>query len=62
MVQRCNGTTAELNYLEVNVICPCNLMQVSPLAVDYSVRAVDTHWGESHKSSADFNPKKITLM
>jgi hypothetical protein len=23
MVQRCNGTTAGLGYLEVNVICPC---------------------------------------
>jgi hypothetical protein len=23
LVQRCNGTTAGLGYLEVNVICPC---------------------------------------
>jgi hypothetical protein len=23
MVGRCNGTTAGLGYLEVNVICPC---------------------------------------
>jgi hypothetical protein len=26
LVQRCNGTTAGLGYLEVNVICPCKTL------------------------------------
>jgi hypothetical protein len=53
LVQRCNnGTTAELCYLEVNVICPCK----SPHWTVDNVRTADTHWGEWHKSSADFNP------
>ncbi len=47
LVQRCNGTTAGLGYLEVNVICPCK----SP---HWAI--VDPHWGESHNSYADFNP------
>ncbi len=54
LVQRCNGTTAGLGYLEVNLICPCK----SPnWAVRLSgVRTVDPHWGEWHNSSADCIP------
>jgi hypothetical protein len=39
LVQRCNGTTAGLGYLEVNVICPCE----SPHWAMTSVRTVDPH-------------------
>jgi hypothetical protein len=38
LVQRCNGTTAGLGYLEVNVIH-------IPIWLLFSVRTVDPHWG-----------------
>jgi hypothetical protein len=52
LVQRCNGTTAGLGYLEESVICPCK----SPHWTLISVRTVDPQWGEWFNSSADFNP------
>jgi hypothetical protein len=55
LVQRCNGTTAGLGYLEVNVICPCKSPHRAIGRLS-SVRTVDPHWGEWHNSSADFNP------
>jgi hypothetical protein len=54
LVQRCNGSTAGLGYLEVNVICDVHANL--PIGRLLSVRTVDSHWGEWHNSSADFNP------
>jgi hypothetical protein len=58
LVQRGNGTTAGLGYLEVNVICPGNF----PIGRLTSVRTVDLHWGEWLNSSADLTPTTITPM
>jgi hypothetical protein len=43
LVQRCNGTTTGLGYLEVTVIVYSNL----PIGRLTSVRTDDPHWGES---------------
>ncbi len=45
-VQRCNGSTVGLGYLEVSVDC---------LLGGSHVRTVNTDWGEWRNSSADFN-------
>jgi hypothetical protein len=59
LVQRCNGITAGLGYLEVNVICPCKSphLPIGPLT---SVRS-PLH-GEWLDSPADFNLTKTSLQ
>jgi hypothetical protein len=52
LVQRCNGITAGLGYLEVNLIFHSN----TPIGQLIGVRIVDPHWGERLKSSTAFNP------
>jgi hypothetical protein len=52
LVQMCNGTTAGLGYLEVNMICPCE----SPHWAMDQCPHCRSPWGEWLKSSADFNP------
>ncbi len=54
LVQRCNGTTAGLGYLDVQYtwFVHSNL----PIGRLTSVRTVNLHWGEWLNSSAYFNP------
>ncbi len=58
LVQRCNGTTAGLGYLEVNMICPCNL----PIGRWTSVRTVDPHGANGSNPLLTLTLTTITSM
>jgi hypothetical protein len=58
LVQRCNGTTARLGYLEVLELS----MQILLLGQLASVRTVNTNWGRGYNSSTDSNPNTISSI
>ncbi len=56
LVQRCNGTTAGLGYLEVLELS-MHILLLGQLA---SVRTATTNGGEGYNSHTDFNPNTIS--